>query len=88
MIFRNLSFACVLVSASNRMLNSWDLLLLQSSLRECASVPRSRPLVFIKSSLVTFGLFLLGVFPNGKFYLLLLFLLVWFEPFSVVLCGF
>ena len=49
------------------MLNSWDLLLLQSSLREWASVPKSRPLVFIKSSIVTFGIVLPGMFPNGKF---------------------
>ena len=81
-------FQCVLVFASNRMLNSWDLVLLQSSLREWASVSKSRPLVFTNSSLVTFGLYLLGIFPNGKFYLLLLFLLVWFEPFSFVLFGF
>ena len=52
-ILRNLSFTClffqcVLVSASNRMLNSCDLLLLQSSLREWAYVPKSKPLVFIK----------------------------------------
>ena len=38
----------MLVSAINRMLNSCDLLLLQSSLREWASVPKYKPLVFIK----------------------------------------
>ena len=49
------------------MLNSWDLLLLQSSLREWASVPKSRLIIFITSSLVTFGFSLLRMFPNGKF---------------------
>ena len=78
MMFRNLSFAClfsqcVLVSASSRILNSCGLLLLQSSLREWASVPRSRPLVFMNSILDTLGFFCLECYQMVSFYLLLLF---------------
>ena len=49
------------------MLYCWDLLLPHSSLREWASVPRSRPLVLMNNNLVSLGFFSLGMLPNGKF---------------------
>ena len=49
------------------MLYCWDLLLLHSSLSEWESVPKSSPLVLMKSILVMFGFFLLGISPKGKF---------------------
>ena len=54
----------MLVSVSIRMLYCWVLLLLQRSLRERKSDPRSNPLVLTKSTLVSFGVFALGMSPH------------------------
>ena len=70
------------------MLYYWYLLLLYSSLREWASVPRSRPLVLMNNDLVSFGISRLECLQKISFYLHRVSLLVWFKPCSVLLFGF